>query len=153
MKTSKSHFQSFFALQLDISKAYDKVEWKFLEKVLTRLGFASSFTNLVIRCISFVLYSLLVNGRPTKSFQPTRGLRQRDPSSQLLFMFVAEAFSAILARPTQLRTIQVAKICRIAHEIPHLFFADDSVIFGRACQGNLSSVMDIINKLYKHLHP
>ena len=41
----------------DMSKAYDRLEWHFIETVQERFGFASTFVNLVMQCVSYVSYS------------------------------------------------------------------------------------------------
>ena len=64
MKTSCIGRTGFMALKLDISKAYDKVEWIFLEKVLLKMGFHNSWVALIMECITTVSYSILVNGEP-----------------------------------------------------------------------------------------
>ena len=39
--------KSFMALKLDMSKAYDWVEWNFLERVIRRMGFRSIWIHLI----------------------------------------------------------------------------------------------------------
>ena len=50
------------ALKLDMSKAYDRVEWDFLERAMLHLGFAGNFVAIIMSCIKSVSYSILLNG-------------------------------------------------------------------------------------------
>lgn len=52
----------FMALKLDMSKAYNRVEWAFLKRVLERLGFESSFVDLIMLSVRIVSYSVILNG-------------------------------------------------------------------------------------------
>jgi hypothetical protein len=49
------------ALKIDISKAYDKVDWGFLRGMLERMGFANKWIHWMMLCVSSVNYSVLVN--------------------------------------------------------------------------------------------
>ncbi|KAH1074000.1 hypothetical protein J1N35_026328 [Gossypium stocksii] len=51
-----------FALQLDMSKAYDRVEWDFLAGMMTCLGFHADWVVLIMRCVCSVSYSVSLNG-------------------------------------------------------------------------------------------
>ncbi|XP_030958481.1 uncharacterized protein LOC115980358 [Quercus lobata] len=96
MKNSCSSKKGFMAMKLDMSKAYDRVEWVFLEKILLKMGFADTWVALIMECITTVSYSILVNGEPKDVIVPSRGLRQGDPLSPYLFLFCAEGLNALL---------------------------------------------------------
>ncbi|KAL0457864.1 UNVERIFIED_CONTAM: hypothetical protein Slati_0413600 [Sesamum latifolium] len=90
-------------LKLDLSKAYDRVEWTFLERVLVHLGFHPRFTSLILLCVFTVSYSIILDCQKFDYFHPCRGLRQGDPlcaealSSEFikyLFLLCAEALSS-----------------------------------------------------------
>ncbi|KAK2659294.1 hypothetical protein Ddye_005827 [Dipteronia dyeriana] len=73
------------ALKLDMSKAYDRVEWQFLEMMMLKMGFSSKWVKSVMSYVSSVSYSFMLNGSVYGKIKPSRGLRQREPLSFLLF--------------------------------------------------------------------
>jgi hypothetical protein len=72
------------------------VNWDFLLYFLRRCGFGGIWCSWIEHCISSVRFSILVNGSPNGFFSSSRGLRQGDPLSQLLFVFVMEALSRMI---------------------------------------------------------
>ncbi|XP_070668956.1 uncharacterized protein [Malus domestica] len=89
----------FFALKLDLSKAYDRVEWRFLEVMMEKLGFAGEWIKIGMTCVTSLSYSFLVNG-----------------------------LSVLIAKEEQDGALSGIQLCGDAHSIHHLLFADDSFL-------------------------
>ena len=104
--------EALMALKLDMSKAYDKVEWRYLEVIMLKLGFSERWISLVLMCISTVSYSVLINGEARGSIVPSRGLRQGDPISPYLFLLCGEGLSAMLRKEEELGNIRDISVCR-----------------------------------------
>ena len=83
--------------KMDLEKAYDHVNWDFLLYMLRRSGFGRTWCSWIAHCVSLVRFSILVNGSPNGFFSSSRGLRQVDPFSPLLFVFVMEALSRMIS--------------------------------------------------------
>ena len=114
-------------LKLDMAKAYNSIEWSFMESVLKELGFPYKFIGWIMRCISSVSYSVLVNGIPSKPFAAKKGLRQVDPMSPFLFALAMEYFSRMLKK-VKGGDIKFHPKCGKTTTMEH-FFVDDSLIF------------------------
>uniref|UniRef100_A0A8R7TRA7 Reverse transcriptase domain-containing protein n=1 Tax=Triticum urartu TaxID=4572 RepID=A0A8R7TRA7_TRIUA len=110
-------------------KAYDRVEWHFLQAILTKLGFNIVFVRLIMKCVSSVRFYVRVNGELLPFFTPSRGLRQGDPASPFLFLLCAEGLSSLLK---YYNVGYIDRGIRVSYRSPwvtHLLFADDSLIF------------------------
>ncbi|XP_042969143.1 uncharacterized protein LOC122301839 [Carya illinoinensis] len=137
--------QGYMAIKLDLSKAFDRVEWEFLAKVMAKMGFNRRWIFLTMQCVTTVSYSTLINGKPQGNFSPLRGIRQGDPLSPYLFILVAEVLSSLLNHAETTKLIQGFPICRGRLSINHLLFADDSLLFCRANAREWASIQVILN--------
>ena len=84
------------ALKLDMSKAYDRVEWSLLEELIWKMGFHERWINLTMVCVKTVTYSILVNGKPRGLIHPSRGNRQGDPLSPFIFLLCTEGLNGLI---------------------------------------------------------
>ncbi|XP_026458732.1 uncharacterized protein LOC113359284 [Papaver somniferum] len=128
MKTKKIN-KALVGLKLDMSKAFDRVEWSFLLSIFRQLGFHADWITLIEQCISTSNISILINGSPSSTFSPTQGIRQGDPLSPYLFLFIMEAFSLLMKLNIDSGHLSGIKINRHCSSFNHLFFADDCLLF------------------------
>lgn len=59
LRNKKSTTRTYVAAKLDMSKAYDRVEWSFFKMVMESMGFGSNIVRLIMNCVASVKYSIL----------------------------------------------------------------------------------------------
>ncbi|XP_028116485.1 uncharacterized protein LOC114314229 [Camellia sinensis] len=130
-------------LKLDFEKAYDSVDWEFLFFMLSRFGFGDRWIAWIRECISSARLSILVNGSPTDEFFPQKGLRQCDSLSPFLFIIVAECLNVLLSRALEMNLIKGVRVRANGVLMSHLQFADDSILFCEADEGEVVNIKRI----------
>ncbi|KAL9233090.1 hypothetical protein vseg_008128 [Gypsophila vaccaria] len=126
--------------KIDMQKAYDTVEWDFLEQLLIHLRFPNDFIALIMECVSTASYSLVVNGDSFGFFKGKRGLRQGDPLSPLLFTICMEYLTRTLQYAAKKYEFKFHPMCKELKLI-NLMFADDVLMF---CKGEAATMMTLL---------
>eukprot|EP00253_Pinus_taeda_P023807 PITA_23807 len=135
-------------LKIDLSKAFDRINWIYIRLLLTHLGFKVDFISWIMGCITNVSYAILINGATTPFFKGQRGLRQGYPLSPLLFLLVAEGLSQLILkarREGKVRGIEVA----VNLNISHLLFVDDILIFTNGTPNETAELRNIFDIFMK----
>ncbi|XP_019161023.1 PREDICTED: uncharacterized protein LOC109157626 [Ipomoea nil] len=117
------------ALKIDMSKAYDRVEWRFLRAVMMKMGFSLKWVNILLETVSCVKYHILYEQKHLGPIILERGLRQGDPLSPYLFLMVVKGLSALIDNRMRRGLLQGIHIAREAPPSSHLLFADDCFLF------------------------
>jgi hypothetical protein len=146
MHTRRRGKIGYMAIKLDMSKAYDRVEWIFLKAIMLKMGFADRWVDRIMQCVSTVSYSVLVNGSPFGQIIPTRGIRQGDPLSPYLFLLCAEGLSALVQQAECGGLVSGVPISKRGVNISHLLFADDSLVFCKATAREWGNVLQLLKK-------
>lgn len=124
--------KGFIAWKIDLSKAYDRMQWPFIREVLWEVGIKGSILELLMQCIISVQYKAILNGELIDSFSPQCGIRQGDPLSPYIFVLCTEKLSHLIQQKIQDRAWKSVQICQGGPHISHLFFVDDLILFGEA---------------------
>ena len=109
--------------------------------MLERSGFSVKWRQWIFFCLSIVRFSILINGSPCGFFGSSRGLRQGDPLSPLLFVLVLEALGRMLDKAVhegRMSGFSVGNLEGRSLAVSHLLFADDTLIF---CDADLEQIL------------
>ncbi|XP_062100475.1 uncharacterized protein LOC133806383 [Humulus lupulus] len=126
-------------LKIDLSKAYDSIDWVFMEDILTTFCFPRRFIQWIMTCLTGTSYTLMFNGRLQGIFEGRKGLRQGDPISPLLFVLAMEYLTRLLKQASHHREFRFHPM-RKHLQLVNLCFADDLILFSEIKNDILKSV-------------
>ncbi|XP_026433561.1 uncharacterized protein LOC113331002 [Papaver somniferum] len=115
--------------KIDLEKAFDRINWKYLEVVMLQMGFSSKLCKWLRFCYSTSTFSVLINGSSFGFFSSSRGVRQGCPVSPILFNIAMEGFSRYMDRASQLSLFSGFSVTTSSITVNHLHYADDTIFF------------------------
>jgi hypothetical protein len=131
-------------LKVDFEKAYDSVDWGFLDYMLGRFGFCDKWRMWMKVCVYGGKVSVLVNGCPTQEIPIRRGLKQGDPLAPLLFLLVAEGLGGLMRRAVEVDRFRPFLVGGGEAPVSLLQYADDTLCIGEATVGNLWTLKAVL---------
>ncbi|KAH9095241.1 hypothetical protein Ae201684P_013357 [Aphanomyces euteiches] len=112
-----------YAMFLDFEKAYDRVNWDFMYDVLEAFNFGPVFISWIKLMYHSPIIHLVINGELSQAIYPTRGVKQGDPLSALLFVLSVEPLSQLLRNHEEYSLPFSEELFAMA-----MFFADDTTL-------------------------
>ncbi|GKV13733.1 hypothetical protein SLEP1_g24717 [Rubroshorea leprosula] len=133
-----------FIYKADFQKAYDCVNWSFLDGMMDGFGFGAKWRGWIMKCLSTARFSVLVNGSSTEEIDMEKGLRQGDPLSPFLFLMVVEGLNGLVKTLENEGLLHGIEVGKRGLTVSLLQFADDTVFLGMADSGNITMVKTIL---------
>lgn len=121
-----------FSIKVDQEKAYDKMNWKFVEKVIIELSIPQKLRYIIMSSISSVRMRTTWNGHKGDYFNLKKGLKQGDPISPYLFVLCIDRLYHMIMDVVDNKEWECTKVGRKGPKVSHMMFADDLLLFGKA---------------------
>jgi hypothetical protein len=116
-------------LKIDFKKAYDKVKWTFLQKVMRMKGFDPKWCQWIENFITRGIVGIRVNDNIGYYFQTHKGLRQGDPLSPILFNLIANMLAILISRAKEDGQVERLIPHLVDRGVSILKYADDTIVF------------------------
>lgn len=123
--------------KVDFDKAFDSINWGFLDSNLKIMGFGDKWRAWIKGCLESSKASVLINGNPTKEFSISKGVRQGDPLSPFLFIIVMEGLSAAMKVACEIGVFKGLVLPHGVATISHILYADDALFVGEWSKRNI----------------
>ncbi|XP_057785445.1 uncharacterized protein LOC131002988 [Salvia miltiorrhiza] len=141
---NRTNHGSNMACKIDIKKAFDTMSWDFIFKVLRVMGFQDTFISWISLIFHSARISILYNGRLSGYFPCTRGVRQGDPLSPIIFGIAEDVLSHLIINCVTSRHLIPMSFSRSMNFPTHLLYADDVLLFCKASRRNAKKIKHIL---------
>ncbi|KAL7587442.1 hypothetical protein Lser_V15G40495 [Lactuca serriola] len=145
---AKQQKKKIFLFKIDFEKAFDSINWGYLDSVMDQMNFGRKWTRWITCCLSSSKASVLVNGAPTTEFPISKRVRQGDPLSRFLFILAMEGLNIAIRSACEKALFHGVKLPRDGPSVSHLFYADDAIFFE---EWNIYSIKNL-SRILKSFH-
>lgn len=142
----KKSYGRNLALKIDISKAFDTLDWSFLLNVLKCFGFNDTFCNWIDVILRSATLSVSINGNQHGYFHCNRGVRQGDPLSPLLFCIAEDVLSRSISKLVEDGKVDQIQASRNVSIPSHSLYADDIIVYCKGKQSCLVALKELFQR-------
>ncbi|XP_028765313.1 uncharacterized protein LOC114723286 [Neltuma alba] len=145
LKNKKKGKKIEMAVKIDMKKAYDRLEWCFIEEVMRKMGFGEKWIGWIMQCVTSASLNLVVSWKKVAGISMGRGIRQGDPLSPYLFIIAADVLSLMIQKQVECGRLKGIKLASRCPVLSHCFFADDALLFMNAKRQNCRELKKILD--------
>ncbi|GKC39819.1 putative RNA-directed DNA polymerase, eukaryota, reverse transcriptase zinc-binding domain protein [Tanacetum coccineum] len=131
--------RKMFFLKVDFEKAFDSLNWSFLDSIMSQMGFSNKWRKWIEACLKLAYASVLINSSPTPEFKLEKVIRQGDPLSPFLFILAIEALNVVLEDAENRHFFRGIKVGKDKIHVSYLQFTDDAIILGELSTTNVKN--------------
>lgn len=124
--------KSVFCLKSDLSKAFDRMSWSFIEKTLVMYKFSPIVVTWIMACIRSAHFTILFGGSGSGFITPSKGIRQGCSLSPYIFILCMNVLTSLLHHDLHEGKLQGLRLTRHAPPLSNLMYVDDLLIMGSA---------------------
>lgn len=132
--------------KFDMPIAYDRLEWRFILRSLRAMGFSAGFQDLIYRHLCSIWYTININDFQSSQFRSSRGVRQGDPLSPMLFILSQQILSFNIQKLETEGKLQPYRMGRNVKPASHFFYADDMLVFSNGRLRALRHLKRLLNQ-------
>ena len=131
-------------LSIDAEKAFDKIQYPFMIKILQKTGIEGIYLNIIKAIYDKPTANIILNGEKLKAFPLKSGTRQGCPLSPILFNIVLEVLPTAIRAEKEIKGIQIGK-----EEVKLSLFADDMILYIEDPKDTTRKLLELANEYYK----
>ena len=135
----------YVLIKLDLEKAYNRLEWSFIQETLVFFQLPPNLITLIMNMISSTRFHILWNGMPLSEVVPSQVVQQGDPLSPYLFILCLERLSLKLEESVRDKLLHPISFRRQVGLL-HLFFIDDIFLFTHAKAKDCTKLSHILQQ-------
>ena len=130
-------------LLIDFEKAFDSLEWYFINKVLEVYNFGSEFRKWFKVMYNNVKSTVINNGHFSEFFNISRGCRQGDPLSPYIFILCVEPLAAVIKNDNGITGLRIGNHC---HKIG--MYADDTFLLQDGSESSMNRTFEVLEMFH-----